>query len=221
MGASRIVILGAPGAGKGTQAARLCAARGLAHLSTGDMLRAAVADGTPAGKQAQEFMDAGQLVPDEVVFGVLFERLAQAQDGYLLDGFPRNVAQAEELDRRLAESGEPIELAVVVDVPDERLVARLTGRRVCASCGNTHHIEFMPPAKEGVCDACGGELQQRSDDTEAVARDRLEVYHQTTAPLIDYYNARDLLASVDGDGPVDRVTEDLGEVLSRDVAEQN
>ena len=220
--ARRIVLLGAPGAGKGTQASRLSEGLGLAHLSTGDMLRSAVAAGTEAGLAAKSHMDAGGLVPDEVVFGVIFDALAAATDGYLLDGFPRNVAQAEELDRRLAEGGDPVELAVVIDVPDERLVARLTGRRTCADCGAGYHLEFMPPKTEGVCDKCGSHnLTQRADDTEEVARDRLSVYHGTTAPLIDYYNGRGLLASVDGDRAPDDVTEELRAVFSRGVAEAN
>lgn len=219
--ARRIVLLGAPGAGKGTQASRLGEELSLSHFSTGDMLRAARKAGTEAGRQAQEFMDAGKLVPDEVVFGVLFDELAKADKGYLLDGFPRNVTQAEVLDRHLAERGEPLEIAVVVDVPDERLVERLTGRRLCGACGHSHHLSFMPPKKDGVCDACGGELTQRSDDTEEVARDRLAVYHEATAPLIDYYNGRGLLASIDGDRDVDQVTEELLEVLERGMAERN
>ena len=210
----RIVLLGAPGAGKGTQAKRLAAACGLAHLSTGDMLRAAVAAGTPAGKVARAHMEAGRLVPDETVFGVLFERLAGESKGFVLDGFPRNPAQAEELDRRLDEAGTPIELAIDLDVPDERLLARLTGRRVCGSCGANFHVEFVPPRAQGRCDACGAALVQRKDDMAEVVGERLAVYHRQTAPLKQYYRSRGLLVRVDGDRDVAVVAKDLVSRLS-------
>jgi len=215
-------ILGAPGAGKGTQASQVCAQLKLEHLSTGDLLRAAVASGSPTGLQAKGFMDAGNLVPDEVVFGVLFERLnneSAATEGYMLDGFPRNRAQAEELDRRLSEadpSGQNQTLDVVVDicVPDERIVARLTGRRICKGCGRNFHVEFVKPKQDGVCDDCGGELYQRSDDTESVVAERLSVYHEQTAPLEVYYKEQGVLVTVDGDRAVEAVTQAVLDALS-------
>jgi adenylate kinase len=218
-------ILGAPGAGKGTQAQQVCAQLNLEHLSTGDLLRAAVAAGSSAGLQAKSFMDAGNLVPDEVVFGVLFERLGNESsgtaksDGYMLDGFPRNRVQAEELDRRLSEaapSSQAQTLDVVVDicVPDERIVARLTGRRICKGCGRNYHVEFVKPKQDGVCDDCGGELYQRSDDTESVVMERLSVYHEQTAPLEVYYKEQGILVTVDGDRAVETVTQAVLDALS-------
>ena len=205
------VILGAPGAGKGTQAARIAQRLGLKHLSTGDLLRGAVAAGTPAGRQARQFMEAGQLVPDEVVFGVLFDALGDrpGDTDLWLDGFPRNAAQAEELDRRLSAAGTQLDVVVDLDVPDAGLVQRITGRRVCRQCGANSHVEFMPTEKEGVCDACGGETYQRADDNEETVASRLAVYHEQTAPLKGYYRSQDLLSRVDGDRSPDEVTADL------------
>jgi adenylate kinase len=205
----RIVLLGAPGAGKGTQAKRLAEREGLLHLSTGDMLRAAVAAGSPAGRAAKAHMDAGRLVPDDVVFGVLFERLDERSTGFVLDGFPRNVAQAEELDKRLAALRLPLEAVVDIDVPDARLVARLTGRRGCKACGRNYHVDFVPPRKAGTCDQCGAALVQREDDKPAVVTERLAVYHRQTEPLIAYYSKRGLLARVNGDRDVSDVERDL------------
>ncbi len=222
----RTVILGAPGAGKGTQAQKVCSRLDLVHLSTGDLLRGAVAAGTPAGQKAGALMEAGQLVPDEVVFSVLFEQLEGAaggegqakqlnENGYMLDGFPRNRAQAAELDRRLAGRSESLDAVIDMDVPDERLLGRITGRRVCKACGLSFHVEFVPPAKEGVCDGCDSPLTQRSDDVEAVVAERLAVYHEQTAPLIDYYEGRGVLLKVDGDQDVEAVTEAVLEALSQ------
>jgi adenylate kinase len=205
----RIVLLGAPGAGKGTQARQIAAREGLAHLSTGDLLRAALAAGTPAGKAAKAHMEAGRLVPDDVVFGVLFERLDARTTGFVLDGFPRNVAQAEELDRRLAALKLPLESVVDIDVPDARLVARITGRRICKTCGRNYHVQFLPPKQAGICDEDGTALIHRADDTEAVVKERLSVYHAQTAPLKDYYRARGLLGRVDGDRDPAAVERDL------------
>jgi len=219
MSGGRFVILGAPGAGKGTQAQRVCEQLGVAHLSTGDLLRAAVKQGTEAGRAAQTCMEAGQLVPDEVVFGVLFERLEGGVTAFMLDGFPRNVAQAEELDRRLASAGTPLDRVVEIHVPDERLLARITGRRSCKACGAVYHVEFMPPAREGACDACGGELQQRKDDRAEVVAERLAVYHEQTAPLVDHYARQGLHTRVDGDRDVAAVSDDLLSVLSNATAE--
>ena len=205
----RVVLLGAPGAGKGTQAQKLSETEGLPHLSTGELLRAAVKAGTDVGRQARANMEAGQLVPDELVFGVLFERLAAGADGFVLDGFPRNRTQAEELDRRLAAAGAPLDRVIDIDVPDGRLLARLTGRRICRACGRNYHVEFLPPRRGGQCDACGGELSQRADDSPHVVTERLSVYHEQTEPLKAYYRGQGLLQSVNGDRPVADVTRAL------------
>lgn len=215
----RFVLLGAPGAGKGTQAKRVCTRLGVDHLSTGDLLRHAVRSGTPAGREAKGFMDAGQLVPDQVVFSVLFERLGEGSSGFLLDGFPRNRAQAEELDRRLEKAGTPLDRVVDIDVPDEHLLGRITGRRVCRACGNVHHVEFMPPKVVGVCDVCGAQLQQRSDDRAEVVGERLAVYREQTEPLKAYYAERGLLASIDGDRDVDAITGELLQALTERATE--
>ncbi len=214
----RIVLLGAPGAGKGTQARRLAEREGLLHLSTGDLLRAAVTAGTPAGRAARVHMDAGRLVPDDMVFGVLFERLGAGTPAFVLDGFPRNVAQAEELDRRLAALRAPLELAVDIDVPDARLVPRLTGRRNCRDCGRNFHVQFLPPRREGACDGCGGVLVQRDDDRESVVGERLATYHRQTEPLKAYYRSRGLLGRVDGDRDVAAVERDLQACLGGTAA---
>ena len=206
---TRVVLLGAPGAGKGTQASRLAERLDLPHLSTGDLLRAAVKAGTEAGLAAKEHIEAGRLVPDEVVFGVLFEALATKGDGYLLDGFPRNVPQAEELDERLQAAGTPLDIVVDIDVPEDKLISRLTGRRICRACGKNYHLEFLPPKQTGLCDSCGGDLYERSDDSRNVVTERLAVYHEQTEPLRDYYRGRGLLATVNGDQDVDAVTSDL------------
>lgn len=196
MGARRFILLGPPGAGKGTQSARLIEALGVPQISTGDLLRAARKAGTDLGKQAQAYMDAGQLVPDALVLSLVEERLARedARSGYILDGFPRNIAQAE----ALATRGIAVERVVNVVVESSALLGRLTGRRVCQQCGATYHIETAPTTREGVCDACGGGVSQRKDDEASVIASRLEVYHRETSPLIDYYERRGLLRSVDG-----------------------
>jgi adenylate kinase len=217
-GSRRVVLLGAPGAGKGTQAAVLAGRLGLAHLSTGDMLRAAVAAGTPAGVAAKGHMDAGRLVPDEVVLAVLFERLGRGTTGFILDGFPRTLGQAKELDARLKALDLPLDRVLEIDVPDARLTARLVGRRVCKGCGRNYHVDFRAPRSAGLCDACGGELSQRPDDTPAVVSDRLDVYHRQIAPLRDYYRQRDLLATIDGDREAELVTTDLLASLSAPAA---
>jgi adenylate kinase len=197
-----VILLGAPGAGKGTQAERIVARFGLPHISTGDMLRAAVAQGTEMGMAARRHMEAGGLVPDEVVIGVVRDRLAEpdAGQGFLLDGFPRTLPQAERLDAMLAAGGRAVTHVVLIDVPEEELVQRLAGRRTCRQCGKGYHVVFDPPRTEGVCDVCGGELYQRADDNEATVRNRLEVYREQTAPLIGYYEARGLLRSAYGGG---------------------
>lgn len=211
----RIVLLGAPGAGKGTQAKILIEKYGMPQISTGDLLRAAVAAGTPLGKEAKSYMDKGELVPDSVVLGMVEERLKQddCKKGYILDGFPRNTAQAEALDKMLASLNMSLTAALSVDVPFEDLMKRLTGRRTCKSCGQMYNIYFKAPAKEGVCDKCGGELFQRDDDKEATIKKRLEVYTAQTEPLIGYYRNKGILKSVSGTGTIDEIFKKVTEVL--------
>jgi len=212
----RLILLGPPGAGKGTQAKRLVEKYGIPQISTGDILRAAVRDGTEMGKAAKGFMDAGKLVPDSVVIGIIEDRLQEddCRNGFILDGFPRTVAQADALKGVVAKLGLAVDHVVSVEVANEELVVRLTGRRSCGGCGAMYHVKFGPPRKDGVCDACGGELYQRDDDQEATIRSRLKVYDEQTAPLIAYYEAAGLLRRIDGVGSMDeifgRVIETLG-----------
>jgi len=203
----KLVFLGAPGAGKGTQAKKLVEKYGIPQISTGDLLRAAVAAGTALGKEAKSFMDKGELVPDRVVLGMVEERLKQddCKKGYILDGFPRNTAQAEALDKMLASLNMQLDAAVSVDVPFEDLMKRLTGRRTCKSCGQMYNIYFKSSQKEGVCDKCGGELFQRDDDKEETIKKRLDVYNAQTAPLFDYYKNKGILKSVAGTGSIDEI----------------
>jgi adenylate kinase len=203
----RIVLLGAPGAGKGTQAKILIEKYGMPQISTGDLLRAAVAAGTALGKEAKSYMDKGELVPDSVVLGMVAERLKQddCKKGYILDGFPRNTAQAEALDKMLAAMNMSLTAALSVDVPLEDLMKRLTGRRTCKGCGQMYNIFFKAPAKEGVCDKCSGELFQRDDDKEATIKKRLEVYTAQTEPLIGYYKNKGIVKSVSGTGSIDEI----------------
>ena len=202
-----LILLGPPGAGKGTQAKRLVERYGIPQISTGDMLRAAVKAGTPLGLEAKKFMDAGALVPDSVVIGLVRERIQQPDcaRGYMLDGFPRNVAQAEALDAMLAELRQRIDHVVCIEVPNEELMRRLTGRRTCRSCGAGFHVAFDPPKKDGVCDHCGGELYQRDDDNEATVANRLKVYAAQTEPLIVYYERQGKLRRIAGLGPIDEI----------------
>ena len=199
-----MTFLGPPGAGKGTQARDLANEWGVLHLATGDMLREAVAAGSPIGREAKSYMDRGALVPDDVIIRMMAERLAKADAGrgFILDGFPRTIAQAEALAKLLKDLGQTIDSVVYFDVSEPELLRRLTGRRVCRKCGHTYHLVSNPPKRAGVCDACGGELYQRDDDGEATVRNRLEVYQRQTAPLLDYYRQRNLLATVAGEGPV-------------------
>jgi adenylate kinase len=203
----KLVFLGAPGAGKGTQAKKLVDQFGIPQISTGDLLRAAVAAGTALGKEAKSYMGKGELVPDRVVLGMVEERLKQddCKKGYILDGFPRNTSQAEALDKMLSSLKMQLDAAVSVDVPFDDLMKRLTGRRTCKSCGQMYNVYFNAPKKEGVCDKCGGELFQRDDDKEETIKKRLDVYNAQTAPLFDYYKSKGILKSVSGTGSIDDI----------------
>ncbi|MGD0886408.1 MAG: adenylate kinase [Thermodesulfovibrionales bacterium] len=211
----RLVLLGAPGAGKGTQAKKLIEKYGTPQISTGDLLRAAVAAGTPLGKEAKSYMDKGELVPDSVVLGMVGERLKQddCKKGFILDGFPRNTAQAEALDKMLGSLGMPLQAALSVDVPFDDLMKRLTGRRTCRACGQMYNVYFNPSKKEMKCDKCGGELFQRDDDKEETIKKRLEVYDSQTAPLIGYYKGKGILKSVRGTGSIDKIFKDVCDTL--------
>jgi len=203
----RVAFLGPPGAGKGTQARDLAKEWGVLHLATGDMLREAVAAGSPLGREAKGYMEQGALVPDDVIIRMMAERLgvADAGRGFILDGFPRTIAQAEALARLLKDLGQTLDTVVYFDVSEPELLRRLTGRRVCRACGHSYHLTSNPPKRAGVCDACGGELYQRDDDGEATVRNRLEVYRRQTAPLLDYYRQRNLLVTVSGEGPLETI----------------
>ncbi len=211
-----VMLLGAPGAGKGTQAERIVARYGLPHVSTGDMLRAALAKGTEMGRAAKRFMDAGELVPDEVVIGVVRERLAESdtREGFLLDGFPRTIEQAERLDALLAGAGRGLTHVIRLDVPEDELVERLAGRRLCRSCGKGYHVVFDRPRRDGVCDVCDGELYQRADDDEATVRNRLAVYRAQTEPLVEHYRGKGILCTASGGGKMpDEVFEQVVAIL--------
>ena len=196
----KIVMLGAPGAGKGTQAKMIAEKYGIPHVSTGDIFRANIKNGTELGKEAKQYMDQGKLVPDELTVKILLDRVAQddCKNGYVLDGFPRTIPQAEVLDKALTELGDHIDYAIDVNVPDENIIKRMSGRRACLTCGATYHIEHVPPKKEGICDACGNELVLRDDDKPETVKNRLDVYHKQTQPLIDYYTEKNILKTVDG-----------------------
>jgi adenylate kinase len=212
-----VILLGGPGAGKGTQAERIVADFKLPHISTGEMLRAAVANGTEMGLEAQKYMESGALVPDEVVIGVVRERLAEpdASDGFLLDGFPRTMAQAEQLDTMLAAAGRQITHVVLISVPAGELVQRIAGRRSCSQCGKLYNVTFDPPAVEGVCDLDGAALVQRADDNEETVRNRIAVYEQQTAPLIGYYENKGVLENAFGGGKrPDEVYEQVRGILA-------
>jgi len=203
----RLAFLGPPGAGKGTQARDLSREWGVPHLATGDMLREALAARTALGLEAKRFMDQGALVPDEVIIGLMRERLAKpdAAKGFIVDGFPRTIAQAEALARLLKDAGQALNAVIFFDVSEEELLRRLTGRRVCRQCQTTYHLVSAPPQKPGVCDRCGGELYQREDDRAETVRRRLEVFARQTTPLLDYYRQRNLLTTVAGEGPIDSI----------------
>ena len=212
----KIVMLGAPGAGKGTQAKMIAARYEIPHISTGDIFRANIKEGTELGMKAKAFMDQGLLVPDELTLELIMDRFAQPDcaNGYVLDGFPRTIAQAEALTESLKKAGDALDYAIDVDVPDENIVTRMSGRRACLSCGGTYHIVFNPPKKEGICDLCGGELSIRKDDEPETVQKRLNVYHAQTQPLIDYYTGEGILKSVDGTQEVSKVFEDIKAILN-------
>ncbi|MEU8550818.1 adenylate kinase [Streptomyces roseoverticillatus] len=215
----RIVLVGPPGAGKGTQAAYLAKNLAIPHISTGDLFRANISQGTPLGQKAQEYMRAGQLVPDEVTIGMAKDRMGQADaaDGFLLDGFPRNLAQAEALDAILKADDLKLDAVLDLEVPEDEVVKRIAGRRMCRKdSSHIFHAIYNPPAVEGVCDTCGGELYQREDDSEETVRRRLEVYHSETEPIIDYYKAQGLVVTISALGKVTEVTERAMAALNRD-----
>ena len=209
----KIIMLGAPGAGKGTQAKKIASKYEIPHISTGDIFRANIKNGTELGKKAKTYMDQGLLVPDDLVVDLIVDRVAadDCKNGYVLDGFPRTIPQAEALDAALAKLGEAMDYAINVEVPDENIVKRMSGRRACVACGATYHIEHIPPKTEGICDTCGKELILRDDDKPETVLKRLNVYHEQTQPLIDYYTGKGILKEVDG-------TKDMSEVFDEIVA---
>ena len=211
-----LILMGAPGAGKGTQASKLVAKYKIPQISTGDMFRAAVKEGTPLGKRAQEYMTAGKLVPDEVTIGIVRERLAKSDcaEGFILDGFPRTVEQADALKEKLTEQGRKLDCVLNIAVPAEYLIERAVGRRICRQCGATYHVKFNPP-KGDKCDECGGELYQRADDTETTMKTRLESYEKSTRPLMDYYKSSGLYVEVDGTQTISAVETAIARALSR------
>lgn len=211
----RIIMLGAPGAGKGTQAKKITARYSIPHISTGDIFRANIKNGTELGKKAKTYMDQGLLVPDELVVDLVVDRVNQEDcaNGYVLDGFPRTIPQAEALDKALTEMGQSIDYAINVEVPDENIVQRMSGRRACVNCGATYHIVYAPTKKENVCDACEGELILRDDDKPETVQKRLNVYHEQTQPLIDYYTEKDKLVEVDGTIDIEKVFDAIVKIL--------
>ncbi|MFF7239723.1 adenylate kinase [Streptomyces collinus] len=218
----RIVLVGPPGAGKGTQAVRLAEKLSVPHISTGDLFRANISQQTELGKLAKSYMDAGNLVPDEVTIAMAKDRMEQpdAVGGFLLDGFPRNVSQAEALDRLLQTEGITLDAVLDLEVPEAEVVKRIAGRRICRNdSSHVFHVTYSRPKQEGVCDVCGGELYQRDDDSEETVRKRLEVYHTQTEPIIDYYKSQGLVRTISALGPVDEVTERALDALKREKAE--
>lgn len=212
----KIVMLGAPGAGKGTQAIKIADKYDIPHISTGDIFRANIKGGTELGQKAKSYIDKGELVPDEVTIGMLLDRIAQddCKNGYVLDGFPRTIPQAESLTEALKSQGDKIDFALNIDVPDEAIIERMSGRRACPKCGATYHIVYAAPKAENICDKCGTELIIRSDDKPETVKDRLNVYHQQTEPLIAYYKAAGVLREVDGTQELPKVFEDVVAILS-------
>jgi len=211
----KIVLLGPPGAGKGTQAKSISNKYSIPHISTGDIFRKNISENTPLGVEAKSYMDKGQLVPDEVTINMVKDRLQQAdcKNGYLLDGFPRTVAQAEALNSFLIGRDEQLDTALLIKVPNEFILERMTGRRVCPSCGASYHVKFNPPANGGKCDLCGSEVIQRKDDTVETVKERLDVYEKETQPLIDFYDNKQLLSQVDGTKAINEVFRGICEIL--------
>lgn len=211
----KIIMLGAPGAGKGTQAKQIATKYSIPHISTGDIFRANIKNGTELGKKAKEYMDQGLLVPDELTCDLVVDRIKQddCKNGFVLDGFPRTIPQAEALSNALDKMNQSMDYAIDVDVPDENIVKRMSGRRACLECGATYHVVSIPPKKEGVCDACGSELVLRDDDKPETVQKRLDVYHEQTQPLIDYYNKQGILKSVDGTKPMEEVFAAIVKIL--------
>lgn len=211
----KLIMLGAPGAGKGTQAKKIAEKYQIPHISTGDIFRANIKAGTELGMKAKSYMDQGQLVPDEVTIGMLLDRISQddSKNGYVLDGFPRTIPQAESLTKALKERGEAIDYAVNVDVPDENIVNRMSGRRACLGCGATYHIVYNAPTKENICNTCGEKLVLRDDDKPETVQKRLTVYHDQTQPLIDYYKKEGILVEVDGTQDMEKVFQDIVKIL--------
>lgn len=211
----KIIMLGAPGAGKGTQAKKIAAKYNIPHISTGDIFRANIKNGTELGKQAKTYMDQGLLVPDELVVDLVVDRVNQddCENGYVLDGFPRTIPQAEALTEALEKMGQKVDFAIDVNVPDENIVKRMGGRRACVTCGATYHMVYAPTKKEGICDTCGGELILRDDDKPETVQKRLNVYHDQTQPLIDYYTSQGILRTVDGTVDIDDVFRAITEFL--------
>ncbi len=211
----KIIMLGAPGAGKGTQAKMIAEKYDVPHVSTGDIFRANIKNGTQLGMEAKKYMDQGLLVPDELTVKILLDRVANedCKNGYVLDGFPRTIPQAEVLDKALTELGDKIDYAIDVDVPDENIVKRMGGRRACLACGATYHIEHIPPKKDGICDTCGEKLVLRDDDKPETVQNRLNVYHEQTQPLIEFYAAKGVLKTVDGTQDMKDVFEAIVKIL--------
>ena len=211
----KIIMLGAPGAGKGTQAKKIAEKYGIPHISTGDIFRANIKNQTELGMKAKAFMDQGALVPDELTLELIMDRFTNddCKNGYVLDGFPRTIPQAEALTKALADKQDAVDYAINVDVPDEAIVTRMSGRRACLTCGGTYHVVFNPTKVEGICDACGGELVLRADDKPETVQKRLDVYHEQTQPLIDYYQNQNILKEVDGTLPLDEVFQAIIAIL--------
>ena len=211
----KIIMLGAPGAGKGTQAKKIAEKYGIPHISTGDIFRANIKNQTELGMKAKGYMDQGMLVPDELTLELIMDRFTNddCKNGYVLDGFPRTIPQAEALTKALADKNDAVDYAINVDVPDEAIVTRMSGRRACLTCGGTYHIKFNPTKVEGICDACGGELVLRADDKPETVQKRLDVYHEQTQPLIDYYQTQNILKEVDGTLPLEDVFQAIIAIL--------
>jgi adenylate kinase len=211
----KVIMLGAPGAGKGTQAKMIADAYGIPHISTGDIFRANIKNGTELGKKAKTYMDKGELVPDALVVDLIMSRFAEddCRNGYVLDGFPRTIPQAEALDAALEKNGEHVDVAVDIEVPDENIISRMGGRRACTNCGATYHVKYNPPKVDGICDVCGQKLILRDDDKPETVKNRLNVYHTQTQPLIDYYKKKDILRTVDGTQDMNKVFADIKAIL--------